>query len=151
MNRVLKSAKVMKVIFLVLMICCLTVGINPPSVSSTKSLSQQVEQSGPLSLSNSNQNKDETSLTEVHDGDSGTLPIRKKDDKKSSVSCITESCNGTDEKSKVPSSASSQDVSSQDHDGSKDLRRLNPEALMRAFYVFAGLSVIVMVYIAWKR
>lgn len=30
-------------------------------------------------------------------------------------------------------------------------KKLNPEALMRAFYVFVGLSVIVMVYFAWKR
>ncbi|KAJ1519241.1 hypothetical protein ONE63_011573 [Megalurothrips usitatus] len=29
-------------------------------------------------------------------------------------------------------------------------RKLNPEALMRGFYVFVGLSVIVMAYIAWK-
>lgn len=29
-------------------------------------------------------------------------------------------------------------------------KKLNPEALMRGFYVFVGLSAIVMAYIAWK-
>ncbi|XP_034246812.1 membrane protein FAM174A-like [Thrips palmi] len=36
-------------------------------------------------------------------------------------------------------------------DDSDDLsKKLNPEALMRGFYVFVGLSIIVMAYIAWK-
>ncbi|KAK3912279.1 Protein FAM174C [Frankliniella fusca] len=74
--------------------------------------------------------------------------------------CLTVSCQSADVKqnaSKPLASNSSLESaipveeSANTSDPNVELdKKLNPEALMRGFYVFVGLSAIVMVYIAWK-
>lgn len=155
MKCVLKLANVMIVMFLAVIVCGVPLGDSPLANSeSSKTSSESPNQSISSTINSQTSSKSKDASGSVGHVETSS----NKTNTPVSVGCKVEPCssdgNGT-VKSNVPSSIPSHEMSSQAEvqatDNSKEFsRKMNPEALKRGFFVFAGLSVIVLMYIAWK-
>lgn len=156
MKSVIMSPKGFTLVVILVSMMCGTVmsdvqpaGIGPSNNTSHSQSSSS--QSG--TVSTTSPKKTDTSRSQVSVHSDATAP--KVEDKLGNTSqpdCGTKPClpksKNSSSNANEPFPIDAEHISDESDDLSK---KLNPEALMRGFYVFVGLSIIVMAYIAWKR
>lgn len=145
-----------------IIIPCFAVGLLSGSAFGTDSSIGHSGLSGNSSLSLTQKSSESSSSAVVQSQSSKHLESASAQvNNTAGKSCLTEPCSsaaaGSYNASKnqsLPSNVSMDTAKQSDGlptDPNIEMsKKLNPEALMRGFYVFAGLTFIVMIYVAWR-
>lgn len=154
MKRVIMSLQVLTlvVILISMMIGTAICDVQPVKSQSNNSSHSQSSsvQSGPLS----GVSQDKSSDTSLSRNGAIASEVELKSRNSSNPDCGAKPCvsdtKAPSSNASVPLPNEAESVVHPSDEGDDLSKKLNPEALMRGFYVFVGLSIIVMAYIAWK-